>query len=122
MKTLPSKELMGKVLLDIEKEEICTYELCWGRDIKYSIIFKDSNNDGTFYYEDDKINIYELAQKCKEWAYNLKQEIIIKSYTVFNAGGCELIDKMGCSVYICDAKTEPEAIFKACEYIMEQTK
>jgi hypothetical protein len=75
-----------------------------------------------FQYEDfdDSISVYELAHKCKEWAYNLKQEIIIKSYTVFNAGGCELIDKMGCSVYICDAKTEPEAIFKACEWIMEQ--
>ena len=107
---LPSKELLSEVLgRDVDKV----------KDIEANtLIYGCVHSDGWY----DEINIYELSHKCKEWAYNLKQEIIIKSYTVFNAGGCELIDKMGFSVYICDAKTEPEAIFKACEWIMEQIK
>lgn len=69
-----------------------------------------------------EINIYELSHKCKEWAKILGIEIDshygcarwgasaerhISSYSVFYE-----------QVFI--ASTEPEAIFKACEWILEQ--
>ena len=104
---LPSKELISEVLSkEVEEER-----------------FIDSNsltyvNSGI--YED--INIYEFAFKCKEWAFD-------KGYTL-TSGNNHLIF-MSCSIRrtLTDddwtdfySDTEPEAIFKACEYIMEQTK
>jgi hypothetical protein len=38
---------------------------------------------------------------------------------VFNASGCKVIDNMGFCVMVVDAKTEPEAIFKACQWILD---
>ena len=68
------------------------------------------------------INIYELAHKCKELALS-------KLYTL-TSGNNHLIS-MSCSIRrtLTDddwtdfySDTEPEAIFKACEWIMEQKK
>lgn len=127
---LPSKELMGEVLLNIEKEEICTYELCWGRDIRYSIRFKDKNNDGTFNYEDDEINIYEFAHKhCIDWAFNKGYDICPKEvdgkYYLLTDEKI-LGNKIGNHFVVSDSfpsfDNRIEAIFKACEWIMEQTK
>ena len=110
---LPSKELISEVLSkEVEEER-----------------FIDSNsltyvNSGI--YED--INIYELAHKCKEWAYS--QGYIISSglTPVLGVNKDGWAEVFSCSTPL-DGKlhtfkqlSEPEAIFKACEYIMEQTK
>ena len=70
---------------------------------------------------ESSINIYELAHKCKEWA------VIRQFYNV-----ASLLDYTGYTCIIRQdpmtflntelrfrAGTEPEAIFKACQYIME---
>ena len=112
----PSKELLSEVLSkEVEEER-----------------FIDSNsltyvNSGI--YED--INIYELSHKCKEWA--LSKEYIIEVgvhptikkdrsdrdyfYKITTDRGQILVSKFDEII-----KTELEAIFKACEWIMEQTK
>lgn len=74
-------------------------------------------------------NIYELAHKCKEWALN-KGYIIeigvhptIKKdrsdrdyfYKITTDRGQRFI-----SNFVEIIKTEPEAIFKACEYILKE--
>ena len=76
-----------------------------------------------FAYEGDDflsdINLYELAHKCKEWAWKQDKEHIT---TTINTR------KTLTGLYktcINDdiewfAKTEPEAIFKACQWILEQ--
>ena len=67
------------------------------------------------------INIYELAHKCKEWAKS-KDYYILSGYDDTNIpvslinhhygeGGCS------CDEYF-ETNTEPEAIFKACDYII----
>lgn len=126
---LPSKELMGEVLLNTEEEEICIYELCCGRTIRYSIRFKCRNNDGTFNYEDGEINIYELAHKCKEWANICR--INGKNYQLETALLPECLGGAYCDIWSGAFKqneeeiissTEPEAIFKACEWLLEKTK
>ena len=99
---LPSKELISKVLSkEVEEER-----------------FIDSNsltyvNSGI--YED--INIYELAHKCKEWAKK-KEYWAISGYD--EGYFCMLHDMPDNRFF--NASTEIEAIFKACEWIMEQTK
>jgi hypothetical protein len=67
-------------------------------------------------YIQTDINIHELAHKCKEWAYE-------NSYTVWSGLYCfAYVQKHyneGEELFSCKADTEPEAIFKACEWILE---
>ena len=76
------------------------------------------------------INIYELAHLCKEWAVNLSpNKHALSSYPRW--GDIRNYKKTNGSYYICqhlvsgvqfEAETEPEAIFKACEWILEQVE
>jgi len=61
MKTLPSKELLSEVL---------------GYKVK-DIVLSTENNLCFFSCNvEHRINIYELAHKCKEWAFNKGYELI----------------------------------------------
>ena len=63
------------------------------------------------------INIYELAFKLKIWAYFNCYEIV--SYTE----GCEVFQtRLGETIKYFYAETEVEAIFLACEYILNNIK
>lgn len=95
--------------------------------IETVLINKKDNTDNNIYYCDFEttdyidcfaINIYELAHKCKEWAD--KQNFAIKSYIWFGKGKSiftDLEDKVYSTMF--DAETEPEAIIKACEWILQ---
>jgi hypothetical protein len=106
---LPSKELLSEVL---------------GRDV-YKV--KDIENNTLIYgclVHDgwyDEINIYELAHKCKEWALSVYNNI---DFMVYGRSQCDLIifTQPDDIKYNFNADTEIEAIFKACEWILEQTK
>ncbi len=68
-----------------------------------------------------EVNIYELAHKCKEWALEHDCELLscIRSK---DRSICDIYsDKYNCK-FTHYADTEPEAIFKATSYIMEQLK
>lgn len=117
-KKIISVELLSEVL----DREIFNVEI--SNDIKNrpDVYFND--------YEDD-INIHELAHKCKEWA--IKQEFVdtISSLQFREEYYKEdLYDGRAC-VFYADKETPPmifeegseiEAIFKACEWILDQTK
>ena len=80
------------------------------------------------YITHDKINIYELAHLCKEWAVNLSpNKHALSSYPRW--GDIRNYKKTNGSYYICqhlvsgaqfEAETEPEAIFKACQWILTE--
>ena len=64
------------------------------------------------------IDIYELAHKCKQWALEHDCELLscIRSK---DRAICDIYsDKYNCK-FTHYADTEPEAIFKACKWIME---
>ena len=61
-----------------------------------------------------EINIHELAHKCKEWALQYKYELL-SGY--LSGNGYVVVMEQRRSWF---APTEPEAIFKACEYILNQ--
>ncbi|MCD6435172.1 MAG: hypothetical protein J7L15_02105 [Clostridiales bacterium] len=91
----------------------------------YSVEFTEMIGDTIAYndYESCSINIYELANKCKEWAIN--NDYQLSSYTDFGTQDwfCQVtsIDNTG-NVYkntFCDV-SEPETIFKACEWILKE--
>ena len=82
------------------------------------------------WYEADSISIYKLAHKCKEWAtFKNGKNIIterdisgVYSYIIFMIGITihnEYLDDTTKILANFKADTEPEAIFKACQWILE---
>ncbi len=72
--------------------------------------------------EEHCFNIYELAHKCKEWAN--KKGYILSSTLHNNQGYCEIKKETPeriKSIAWCpmDFNTEVEAIFSACQYILD---
>lgn len=101
-----SKELLSAVLK--EKRVILDYEISISKnEIHYGHI--DIEEDGF-------INIYELAHKCKEQALNLGYIL----YSTVHGYECYIdsrnfIDNTPVRFL---AGSEPEAIFKACQWIL----
>lgn len=88
--------------------------------IHYEMPYKDKtyNERTTHRY----INVYELAHKCKDWAN--KKGYILSSALHNDQGYCELkkeTQERIKSIAWCpmDFNTEVEAIFSACQYILD---
>ena len=118
---LPSKELLSEVLhMKLELGDINRYYLIKDERHLLRLILTDKTDCWNY-----DINIYEFAFKCKEWA-KLKHFIDIDSHPGCARWGEKAVSHNGKpSVFyeqVFIGRTEPEAIFKACEYIMEQTK
>lgn len=118
MQVLPSKELLSEVL-DKGKGSITKIEYNPSKTIvEYEQLERYWNS----------INIYELAHKCKEWArrhsyFILSQpddnETSLEYYAVIDT----FIDGVYTSnIFNCREESEPEAIFKACEWILKEMK
>lgn len=107
-----SKELLSEVL-----------------DLKvFASISNDTNELKCLFVDLDKskelrINIYELAHKCKEWAYE-NDYYVYSIFTFAGEGFCYLTHENNISKRLItfEANTEPEAIFKACQWILENLK
>ena len=90
------------------------------------------DNDMLSYY--NRINIYEFAFKCKEWAYTNKYRLSSGQHRLNTKQEHYINNQIAsyfCSVYYItnddsdiqiDANTEPEAIIKACNWILENSK
>ena len=101
-----SKELMSEVLnLNITYIERCNN----------SIVYKIS-----VYDREEEVNIYELAHKCKEWAfirgYKIESKINEDSCQSHTIKRSYLCDEDWAICFCCE--TEPEAIFKACQWVL----
>lgn len=117
MNNIISKELLEEVL-DKKLHLEHLWELNKNNEFLY---YEGENGDGKH------INIYELAYKCKEWALQQKPYYEIESRIVANNTGgydslpvayaCVIFDDM--PLREIKAPTEPEAIFKACQWILE---
>ena len=87
-----------------------------------NVIHYDFMKDGVS-HTSYPINIYELAHKCKEWA--LKNGCVLNSCEYEKEANCEAKhpfreDRFFGDLKDFEANTEPEAIFKACEWILKQ--
>ena len=89
-------------------------------------------NTGYMNGSTSSINIYELQHLMKEWAGNIQnfkyphmEAYSIQSYirqdTAFNAEVNSLYHP-NITYIVKDAFTEPEAVTKACEWILKQTE
>ena len=73
------------------------------------------------------INIYELAHKCKEWAFKQGYELFSRILSNDNQpfGNCVVYRveaDLEESLHIVNDNTEQEAIFKACEWILKEMR
>lgn len=84
----------------------------------------------------DEINIYELAHKCKEWAKNKGYYLLSGIYTyndktdgtydclinqnfTYEDDGCHITRSESCLESFNGFGTEPEAIFRATQWILD---
>lgn len=126
-----SKELLSEVLND--EGNVCTGNI----QVTSRVIHYERNGS-----QMSQINIYELAHKCKEWAHNLGYNIT-SGYSDMNYDGdSDMPDyriystiNLRCGYHSYNSKhdvdewhedmifdmniTEPEAIFKACQWILD---
>lgn len=112
---LPSKELLSLIfnkkvtwLMDI-KEDVDTHNT-----IKIVFQFDNIYYGGISGIEDEQINVYELAHKCKEWARDKGFILTTNIGDDKHEAICVFHPGDGCLT----ADTEIEAIFSACEWIM----
>ena len=103
-----SKELLSEVLGFGVYQSIRKDEYAYN-DIKLNII-----NTELLY---DYVNIYELAHKCKEWVLKQGYRIIIDCSKDIELG--IRILKNGRDIYSNENKSEQQAIFKACQWILD---
>ncbi len=119
MQEVISKELLREVLKDKKIEFV---------DIRDNQIWFAKTEKGAmaWTWSDICINIHELAHKCKEWAdgygYTLKS-FTADNYQGVSNGCCEFYyERTGKKVKdlkdVCE-QSEPEAIFKACQWILD---
>lgn len=113
MTTLPSKELLSIVLdcevLDsvIKDNTIWPLEFSSWRSGEIQLCNCKKYRSG--------INIHELAHMVKEWARTEKQILLASS----SNGICEFVRKDIEATY---AATEPEAVFKAGEWLLKDRR
>ena len=118
-----SKELLSEVLdYDVDK-----YTIVSSSEITQIRIWKKDAE----MWDYRSYDIYHLAHKCKEWAWNnFGLNIFIEKHTfdLYEASIkiCRFNNKLGsynsfCSYYPKE-KTEVEAIIKACEWILKEIK
>ena len=121
---MTSKELLSEVMKKEGKyveSNLCYFE-------EFSSCMQGITFKGTSHRE--YWNIYELAHKCKEWATENKYTILTENmypngYFAYVLSNEQSIEQCG---YLCEHKvikdiphnkTEPESIFAACQWILE---
>jgi len=116
-KILISEELLSAVL-GVHVKQLDKY--C---ELNNTIQFTDTYKNYGWKIE----NTYELANKCKKWAleqhYWLKSGVNNKSEFSNHNASCFIEDfEHDLEDFYVVADTEPEAIFKACDWIMKEGK
>lgn len=102
MENLISKELLSEVL----RLDICKIT------IKNNILEYDADFDDTI--DVKNINIYELAYKCKEWAYKLGYEVVQLSHSIkIYKNSYEAFNESSFKIYDLDL------FFKTCQWILD---
>lgn len=112
-----SKELLSEVLSYKLSYKIKVHKIIVRTGtLNYFYNIKDSY--GGLFEANAYINVYELAFKCKEWASELDYEMESATYRYNKGGYCFVSTFLNNTRF--EARTEVEAIIKACEYILKE--
>ena len=114
-----SKELLNKVL----NIEIVSYQMKQKNILAYEYNKVSKNQWSGKTFCNRSINIYELSHKCKKWAFKNGYWLSVRLY---EPNGFNIVifshihSQLQKDLKEINDKTEPEAIFKACQWILEQ--
>lgn len=110
MNNLISEKLLSEVLGYPNDFDVFEYDEEIGMSIHVSTWLHDFNED---------INIYELADKCKQWAFQQKRTLTVYwNYQGHKDVEISSEDLNATEIWV-SADTEPEAAFKACQRILD---
>ena len=124
-----SKELLSEVL----NIEIVSYQMKQKNILAYEYNKVSKNQWSGKTFCNRSINIYELAHKCKEWALDNRwiistmpmltekkwRNTSVRLSHFYSAGKDRYLDGIYHNGRI-EADTETEAIFKACQWILDK--
>ena len=115
-----SKELLSEVLENEVPYQVRVHKIII-KNNSLNYFYNSKDNRGGLFEANEYINIYELANKCKEWALEHDCEPLscIRSK---DRAICDIYsDKYNCK-FTHYADTEIKAIFKACQWILDNKK
>ena len=112
-----SNKLLSEVLKETIRE---VYKIGSNSNFKQNTLLFKLYGSGELCH----INIYELAHKCKEWAsinsYALESSVHMQPKRS-SVAGCQIHWRYETEdLPYFEADTEPEAIFKACQWILDR--
>jgi len=113
-----SKELLSEVLdieLELKRNEL--NPIPTGKESGSEVIFYWVKGE-TYFHNGSSINIYELAHKCKEWAYKQGYEIVESAHKL----KMRETKKYSYVFTTFDGKKilfNPHRTFKACQWILD---
>ena len=110
MDYLPSKELLSEVL----GHKIWKVMDCNMGTLRYCIYPNKGDEPSEYIFP---INIYELAHKCKEWAFNNGYYLNIynDAIDVVLKKSCKIVENITDGSF----KYSPMLVFKACQWILD---
>ena len=109
-----SKELLSEVL----DKEVTNIKM---HHINDEYIYFDYIGKQSRIVNEVSIDIYKLAHKCKEWAY-FQYGIIIQSYLYNGKWRVDILKGIEIDEFFKNIDSEPESIFKACQWLLEELK
>lgn len=108
-----SKELLSEVL------DISLQNIRYSNATNFYEVFREDlfnwSNGGYGRWSNLEVNTYELAHKCKEWAK--VQQYPIGSLVGSQCNIASFPESISGACFYAD--TEPEAIFKACQWVLD---
>jgi hypothetical protein len=115
-----SKELLLKVLGYTEDCRVLSIKEEY-RDIKYDIL---SPVNGHY---TERVNVYELAQRCKEWATtqgywlhsHTRSTLVKDTYVTCGGAFVHLESNIRLKLFETESTTETEAIFLATQWVID---
>ena len=119
-----NKELLSKVLDNEVPYQVKVHKIII-KNNSLNYFYNSKDSVGGLFEANEYINIYELAHKCKEWALSKGYVLFSKIRLNSSLASC-YFDAMGKHDYEDDyhndfrAETESEAIFRACQWILDK--
>lgn len=116
-----NKELLSKVLDNEVPYQVKVHKIII-KNNSLNYFYNSKDSVGGLFEANEYINIYELAHKCKEWAFNKDKYKWLFSYKAFTKCHCDIVDNHNRKyIFVSFAgNNEPEAIFKACQWILDK--
>ena len=109
-----SKKLLSEVLgLNV---------LAFEKELNCEVYYLFDESCGNLISREAKINIYELANLCKEWIANKYPRFSIKWDIGYVKGTNEVVKVWLYDKCIGQNRQEHKAIFQACEWILNELK